>query len=67
MGNLFSKPKSVKAPEVKSVKASPPPPPPTATAEQAGESVKRRKPSGRLATFLTGDLVPEQTKKTKLG
>jgi hypothetical protein len=62
MGNLFSKPKVTKAPAVKPVA-----PPATESAEQAGEAVRKRPLTGRAATFLTGDLVPEKTKKAKLG
>ena len=62
MGDMFSKPKVTKMPDPKPVA-----PPPTETAGQAGEQVKEKKPGGRQATFLTGDLVPQQTKKTTLG
>lgn len=62
MGNLFSSPKTRKIPPPKPVA-----PPALETVDQAGEQVKKRKPSGREATFITGDLVPEPKKKTKLG
>lgn len=62
MGSVFSKPKVTKIAPPKPVS-----PPPTESATQAGEEVKKKKPSGREATFLTGDLVPEQKKKDKLG
>ena len=62
MGSLFSKPKATKIAPPKPVA-----PPPLETADQAGEQARKRKPSGRESTFLTGDLVPEQTKKAKLG
>ncbi len=62
MGNLFSKPKVTKAPVVKPVA-----PPATESAEQAGEAVRKRKPTGIAATFLTGDLVPGPKKKEELG
>jgi hypothetical protein len=62
MGNLFSKPKATKIPAPKPVA-----PPPIETAAQAGEEVKKQKPTGREVTFITGDLVPEQKKKDKLG
>lgn len=62
MGGLFgSKPKTVK------------PPPPTAppatpqVGEEVGERARRKAPRGRRATFLTGDLVPEDDKKKFLG
>lgn len=62
MGSLFSKPKSVKPPAVKPVA-----PPAVETADQAGEAVRKRRPSGRETTFLTGDLVPvNEFKKKKL-
>lgn len=62
MSGLFSKPKVTKfAPP------TPVAPPPTETVGQAGEQVRSRKPTGREATFLTGDLVPETKKKTVLG
>jgi hypothetical protein len=62
MGGLFSKPKVTKAPVAKPIA-----PPAVESAEQAGEGVQKRKPTGREATFLTGDLVPETKKKTLLG
>ena len=56
-----SPPKAVKAP---------PAPPPIAIPE-VGEEVediaRRRRPRGRLETFLTGDLVPDTAKKRRLG
>jgi hypothetical protein len=54
----------------KATKIAPPKPvapPAIETADQAGEQVRKRKPSGRQATFITGDLVPETKKKTTLG
>jgi hypothetical protein len=62
MGDLFSKPKATKI-----SKPAPVAPPPVETADQAGEQVRKQKPSGRAETFLTGDLVPEKKKKDKLG
>lgn len=62
MGTLFSKPKVTKFKDPKPVA-----PPATETVGQAGEQVRKQKPSGRQATFLTGDLIPEQKKKTTLG
>ena len=62
MGDLFSKPKPTKIAPPKPVA-----PPPVETAGQAGEQVRKKKPSGREATFITGDLVPEQKKKDTLG
>jgi hypothetical protein len=63
MGGIFSKPKSTKPPPVPKT----PPPPTIEDATQAGEQVRRRRPSGTAETFLTGDLVPEKKKKTTLG
>jgi hypothetical protein len=62
MGSLFSKPKATKIADPKPIA-----PPPIETVDQAGEQVRKQKPSGRQATFLTGDLVPETKKKTTLG
>lgn len=62
MGDLFSKPKATKIADPKPVT-----PPPTESVDQAGEQVQRAAPSGREATFLTGDLVPEKKKKDTLG
>lgn len=62
MGEIFSRPKSIRIAPPRPVA-----PPPTETVGQAGEQVRRQPPSGRAATFLTGDLVPEQKKKTVLG
>ena len=62
MGSLFSSPKATKIKPPKPVA-----PPPTETAGQAGEQVRKQRPSGREETFLTGDLVPEKKKKGTLG
>ena len=59
MGGLFDKPKVVKPP-------SPTPPPPIPTVgEEVGDRARRKAPRGRRDTFLTGDLVPEDTDKKK--
>lgn len=58
---LFDTPSTVKPPAV-------PPPPPTPVVDEEVETrARRRRPRGRRETFLTGDLVPETEKKTKLG
>lgn len=62
MSGLFSKPKATKIPPPKPVAPSA-----VETADQAGEQVRKQKPSGRETTFLTGDLVPKPKKKTVLG
>ncbi len=61
MGDLFKSPKSVKPP--------PPLPPPALpdVGEEVGDKARRKAPSGRRATFLTGDLIPETNKKKALG
>ncbi len=51
---------------VKSEPPKPVPPIPTAGVE-ASEQAKKKRPRGRQETFLTGDLVPEITKKRRLG
>ncbi len=61
MSGLIDKPKPVKAPPV---------PPPLAVPEvgiEAGEQARKRRPRGRRETFLTGDLIPEQTGKLRFG
>jgi hypothetical protein len=49
----------------------PPPKPiaprPTVDEDQVTASAARKRKRGRQSTFLTGDLVPQQTKKTTLG
>ena len=60
-GLLGSKPKVVQPAPPKPV-----PPIPTAT-EEAGEQARKKRPRGRRETFLTGDLIPETTKKRVLG
>lgn len=62
MGGLLSDPKTVKAPPVPIT-----PPIPTVDEEEVGTEARRKRPRGRRETFLTGDLVPETTKKRKLG
>ena len=55
--------------EPKVVKPEPPkpvPPIPTAT-EEASEQARKKRPRGRDETFLTGDLIPETTKRRVLG
>jgi hypothetical protein len=61
MGGVFGKPKTVKAP--------PPPPPPAIpdVGVEAEDIARRKRPRGRRETFLTGDLIPETTKKRVLG
>lgn len=51
------------------VKPAPPKPvPPIPTPDPTvGEQAKKRRPRGFAETFLTGDLVPETGKKSKLG
>lgn len=61
MGGLLDKPKVVQPPPV------PPPPPVPTEDEEVRTQAKRRRPRGRLETFLTGDLIPETGKKTTFG
>ena len=52
------------------VKPKPPkpvPPIPTIDADEVGTRARKRRPRGFAETFLTGDLIPETTKKTVLG
>ncbi len=57
----------LESPEV--VKPEPPKPvPPIPTvSEEVSEQARKRRPRGRRETFLTGDLIPETTKKRRLG
>ena len=57
----FPEPEEVVAPPVKLI-----PPVPTVDT-QVEDIAKKRRPRGRLETFLTGDLIPETGKKKKLG
>ena len=60
MGGIFGGSKSVKAPPVA---ATPPiPTVPEETEEEARKKVRR----GRRETFITGELVPEETGKKKV-
>ncbi len=65
MGGLLggSGAKPVKTPPV------PPPLPIPEAGPEAGEQARKRRPRGRRATFLTGDLIPtdEELKKKQLG
>lgn len=61
MGGIFRSPKVVKAPPV------PPPPAIPDVGEEPGEIARRKRPRGRRETFLTGDLIPETSKKRVLG
>ena len=55
MGGLFGgKPKTVKAPPVPSPIAIP------EVGEEPGEQARRKRPRGRIETFLTGDLIPSE-------
>ena len=57
-------------PEPEVVKLPPPQPPPALPDESgAGDFERRRirRRGGRQKTFLTGDLVPQTTKKKRLG
>ncbi len=57
----FPEPKEVIAPPVKLT-------PPVPTVDTQVEDIARKKrPRGRLETFLTGDLIPERRKKRTLG
>jgi hypothetical protein len=60
MGNLFSSQKQVKPPPV------PEPEPIPVLEEDVGETKKKKRPS-RTETIITGELVPQTTKKTLLG
>ncbi len=62
MGGLFSSPKTVKPPA-----PTPAPPVPTVDTDTVESQARRTRPRGRRETFLTGDLIPETTKKTVLG
>ncbi len=55
MGGLFDKPKVTKTPPV------PPPPPVPTVGKEVGEQARKKRPRGRRETFLTGDLIPEQS------
>lgn len=47
---------------------TPKPAPPVPTPDPTvGEQAKKKRPRGRLETFLTGDLIPETGKKSVLG
>jgi len=62
MGFLFGKPKEVKPP--------PPLPPPAVpdVGPETREQARRKRPRGRMETFLTGELVPFfEEKKKSLG
>ncbi len=61
MGGLLDKPKAVKPPPV------PPIPPVPTVGEEPSEQARKKRPRGRRETFLTGDLIPETTKKRRLG
>lgn len=65
MGGLLggSTPKPVTPPPV------PPPLPIPEPGPEAGEQARKRRPRGRRATFLTGDLIPteQELKKKQLG
>ena len=57
-------------PEPEVVKIPPPQPPPALPDESGAGDFERRRVTrrgGRQATFLTGDLVPQTTKKKRLG
>ena len=61
MSGLFDSGKPVQAPPV-------PKTPPVPTVDEQVEDIARKKrPRGREETFLTGDLIPQTTKKRKLG
>lgn len=62
MGGLFDSPEPVRAPPVPKT-----PPVPTVDEDKVKTQAKKKRPSGRLDTFLTGDLVPETNKKKVLG
>lgn len=61
MSGLLSKPKTVKPEPPKPV-----PPIPTVGVEPS-EQAKKKRPRGFRETFLTGDLIPETTKRRVLG
>ncbi len=61
MSGLFDGGGDIQAPPV-------PKTPPIPTVDERVEDIARRKrPRGRQETFLTGDLIPETTKKRILG
>ena len=53
----------------KTVKPEPPKPvPPIPTvSEEPSEQARKKRPRGRRETFLTGDLIPDTTKRRVLG
>lgn len=60
MGSLFRAPSVVKAPAV---------PPPVAVPDvgpEVGDIARRKRPRGRMETFLTGDLEPMYLGKKRL-
>lgn len=62
MSGLFGGPPKAPTP--------PKPKPPLAipeVGEEAGDIARKRRPRGFRETFLTGDLIPEVTKKEKFG
>lgn len=61
MGGMFGGGGSVKPP----LPTAPPALP--EVGEEVGDRARRKAPSGRRATFLTGDLIPETKKKKVLG
>lgn len=51
---------------IETPKPKPIPPIPTVD-EKVGDIARKQRPRGREETFLTGDLVPQTTKKKVLG
>jgi hypothetical protein len=62
MGGLLDKPKPVTIAPPK-----PAPPVPTVDEDVVGTEAKKKRPRGFKQNIITGDLVPEPTKKTLLG
>ena len=62
MGGLFGGGGSSKPPPVPKV-----PPIPTVDTDDVESQARRKRPRGRRDTFITGDLIPEPTKKPMLG
>jgi hypothetical protein len=55
-------------PDIVQPKPAPKPPPvPTVDEDKVGTQAKKKRPRGRQETFLTGALVPSDSRDSKLG